>query len=107
MIEPRYTVMGFGQVKPRRTPVLAAGSAVNKVVGELYALPPHGDRVACMIEADSMAPAATDPTPPDITGLSWRALGSDDLATVVELAGACHAADDGLAFMIEPGSLKG
>jgi len=54
-----------------------------------------------------MTPAAIDPTPPDITGLSWRALGSDDLAAIVELAAACHAADGGLAFMIEPGTLKG
>lgn len=54
-----------------------------------------------------MAIATIDPAPPNHTGLSWRAIGSDDLAAVVELAGTCHADDGGLAFMIEPGTLKG
>jgi mycothiol synthase len=54
-----------------------------------------------------MAHAAIDPTPPDLTGLSWRAISPDDLAAVAELAAVCHAADGGLAFMIEPGSLNG
>src|SRR5262245_32786167 len=60
-----------------------------------------------MIETDPMAHTPLDPTPPALGGLSWRAIGPDDLAAVVELAAVCHAADGGLAFMIEPATLKG
>jgi mycothiol synthase len=60
-----------------------------------------------MIEVVSMGYAAIDPAPPDGPDLRWRPIGSDDLTAVVELAAACHAVDGGLAFMIEPGTLKG
>jgi mycothiol synthase len=40
-----------------------------------------------------------DPLPPDLPGLSWRAIGRDDLPAVVELAAACHKSDGGFGFL--------
>ena len=54
-----------------------------------------------------MIHAAIDPPPPNLTGLNWRAISPADLTAVVELAAACYAADGGLAFMIEPSTLRG
>ncbi|MFO7682284.1 MAG: GNAT family N-acetyltransferase [Chloroflexota bacterium] len=48
----------------------------------------------------------TKRTPPPIAGLSWRPISAADLEAVSELARACHLADGGLAFMIQPGNLQ-
>jgi mycothiol synthase len=53
-----------------------------------------------------MENAAIDPAPPNLEGLTWRPVTPDDLPALAVLARACHAADGGLAFMIEPGTLK-
>lgn len=53
-----------------------------------------------------MENAPIRPTPPNLAGLTWRPINRDDLAALVELAGACHLADGGLAFMIEPDNLN-
>lgn len=48
-----------------------------------------------------------DPAPPGLEGVTWRPIGRDELAAVVELADACHLADGGLAFLNEPENLQG
>jgi mycothiol synthase len=41
------------------------------------------------------------PPPPGLDGLTWQPVTRDDLARLVELAGACFQADGGLHFMAE------
>ncbi|MCI0577666.1 MAG: hypothetical protein L0332_16260 [Chloroflexi bacterium] len=53
-----------------------------------------------------MENSTINPVPPSLAGLIWRPITGDDLAALVELAGECHSADGGLAFMIEPDNLK-
>src|SRR5574341_1616790 len=53
-----------------------------------------------------MENSTINPAPPSLAGLIWRPIACDDLAALVDLAGTCHLADGGLAFMIEPGNLK-
>ena len=53
-----------------------------------------------------MENSTINPAPPLLAGLIWQAITRDDLAALVELAGTCHLADGGLAFMNEPGNLK-
>ena len=43
-----------------------------------------------------------DPIQPDLPGLSWRAIGRDDLPAVVELAADCHKSDGGFGFLFVP-----
>lgn len=45
------------------------------------------------------------PVLPDWPGLAWRPITRNDLATLGELAGACHRTDGGLTFMNEPENL--
>jgi mycothiol synthase len=46
-----------------------------------------------------------NPTPPNLAGLTWRAMLHEDLGALVELAGICHLADGGIGFMFEPDAL--
>ncbi|HUM68990.1 MAG TPA: hypothetical protein PLK31_09115, partial [Chloroflexota bacterium] len=46
------------------------------------------------------------PTPPPTAGLSWRPISAADLEAVTELARACHLADGGLPFLIQPVHLQ-
>jgi mycothiol synthase len=49
-----------------------------------------------------MAHSTTNPSPPNLPGLSWRPISRNDLAAVVELARLCLLADGGLPFLFEP-----
>jgi mycothiol synthase len=52
-----------------------------------------------------MENVAINPAPPNLPDLNWRSISRADRATLVELAGTCHLADGGLAFLIEPDAL--
>jgi mycothiol synthase len=49
---------------------------------------------------------AIHPAPPNLAGLAWRPLLREDLAALVDLAGACLRADGGLPFLFEPDILQ-
>jgi mycothiol synthase len=46
-----------------------------------------------------------NPAPPSLAGLVWRPITHDDLATLVQIAVDCQAADGGLAFLNQPSDL--
>lgn len=57
------------------------------------------------------APAAMNnltriPAPPQQAGLSWRAVTTDDLSAIVELAQECLRADGGLPFLFAPEAVQ-
>ena len=47
-----------------------------------------------------------NPVPPSLANLILRPIARDDLAVVLDLAGACYITDGGLHFMIEPDFLQ-
>ena len=52
-----------------------------------------------------MENSTINPAPPSLAGLVWRPITRDDLAALVDLAGACHLVDGGRHFMLEPENL--
>ncbi len=52
-----------------------------------------------------MGNSTLNPTPPLLSGLSWRAIIRDDLMALVKLAEECQRVDGGLAFLNEPDNL--